>query len=85
MVFNKSRRVLRVVEHIQDDPDAPCNDAKGACSYLRLTASLPVDLAQLACAATRSLGLPFGGVDLCTKNAGVVFELNVHPALDVVQ
>ncbi|MFJ9371713.1 RimK family alpha-L-glutamate ligase, partial [Nocardia sp. NPDC101769] len=78
-------QVLRVVEHIQDDPDAPCNEAKGARSYLRPTASLPVHLAQLACAATRSLGLPFGGVDLCTENAGLVFEVNVHPALDVVQ
>jgi hypothetical protein len=29
------------------------------------------------------LGLPVGGVDLATENGGVVFEVNVHPTLDV--
>jgi glutathione synthase/RimK-type ligase-like ATP-grasp enzyme len=38
---------------------------------------------QLAVSATRSLGLPFGGVDLTIENGGVVFEVNVHPVLDV--
>ena len=31
----------------------------------------------------RVLGLPFGGVDLAVENGGVVFEVNVHPTLDV--
>jgi ribosomal protein S6--L-glutamate ligase len=30
-----------------------------------------------------ALGLPFGGVDLAIANWGVVFEVNVHPVIDV--
>jgi glutathione synthase/RimK-type ligase-like ATP-grasp enzyme len=33
----------------------------------------------LAVRATKSLGLPFAGVDLAMENGGVVFEVNVHP------
>jgi hypothetical protein len=29
------------------------------------------------------LGLPFGGVDLAIENGGVIFEVNVHPVIDV--
>ncbi len=44
---------------------------------------LPARILPLAVSATRSLGLPFGGVDLTIENGGVVFEVNVHPVLDV--
>lgn len=76
-------RVLRVVEHVQADPDAPCNEAQGADSTILPAHDLPPQLARLAIAATRALGLPFGGVDLVAENGGVVFEVNVHPVLDV--
>lgn len=78
-------RVLRVCEHVQEDPDAPCNEAKGAvCTVLPLDA-LPAEMLRLAVRATSSLGLPFGGVDLAVESGGVVFEVNVHPVLDVAQ
>lgn len=76
-------RVLRVCEHVQVDPDAPCNESRGAISTVIPTEDLPPQYRRLAVAATRSLGLPFGGVDLATENGGVVFEVNVHPILDV--
>jgi glutathione synthase/RimK-type ligase-like ATP-grasp enzyme len=76
-------RVLRVCEHVQADPDAPCNESRGAVSTVVPTEDLPPQYRHLAVAATRSLGLPFGGVDLATENGGVVFEVNVHPTLDV--
>jgi glutathione synthase/RimK-type ligase-like ATP-grasp enzyme len=76
-------RVLRVCEHVQADPDAPCNESRGAVSTVIPTEDLPPQYRHLAVAATRSLGLPFGGVDLATENGGVVFEVNVHPTLDV--
>lgn len=76
-------RVLRVCEHVQADPDAPCNESRGAASTVMPTKDLPSQYRRLAVAATRSLGLPFGGVDLVTENGGVVFEVNVHPMLDV--
>ncbi|MGH3619254.1 MAG: ATP-grasp domain-containing protein [Pseudonocardiaceae bacterium] len=75
--------VLRVCEHVQADPDAPCNESRGAVSTVIPTEDLPPQYRRLAVAATRSLGLPFGGVDLATENGGVVFEVNVHPTLDV--
>ncbi|WP_225728064.1 MULTISPECIES: RimK family alpha-L-glutamate ligase [unclassified Nocardia] len=74
-------RVLRVCEHVQPDPDAPCNEAQGARSDLLSPKALPPALAELAIDATRSLGLPLGGVDLAAENGGVVFEVNVHPVL----
>ncbi|MGH3669264.1 MAG: hypothetical protein ACRDSH_01315, partial [Pseudonocardiaceae bacterium] len=52
-------------------------------STLIPTEDLPPQYHHLAIAATQSLGLPFGGVDLATENGGVVFEVNVHPMLDV--
>ncbi len=70
-------------EHVQADPDAPCNEAQGAVSTVLPAEELPVKYRRLAVAATRSLGLSFGGVDLVTENGGVVFEVNVHPMLDV--
>ncbi|GAA0686580.1 hypothetical protein GCM10010193_45560 [Kitasatospora atroaurantiaca] len=72
-------RVVRVVEHVQDDPHAPCNEGQGAVSTLLETDELPYELAQLAVSAVKSVGLPFGGVDLAPANGGVVFEVNVHP------
>lgn len=76
-------RVLRVVEHVQADPDAPCNEARGAVSAAVAVDDLPPELGRSAIAATRSVGLPFGGVDLVAESGGVVFEVNVHPVLDV--
>lgn len=76
-------RVLRVCEHVQADPDAPCNEAQGAVSTVVPVEHLPSTYRHLAIAATQSLGLPFGGVDLAIENGGVIFEVNVHPMLDV--
>ena len=75
-------RVLRVCEHVQADPEAPCNESQGAISTLLEVDGAPPDLLRLAVSATRALGLPFGGVDLApTASGGVVFEVNVHPVL----
>lgn len=76
-------RILRVCEHVQHNPDAPCNEAQGAVSTVLPVDALPRHLLDLAVKATRALGLPFGGVDLAAENGGVVFEVNVHPVLDV--
>lgn len=76
-------RVLRVCEHVQSDPDAPCNESRRAVSTTVPVDDFPPEFAQLAISATRSLGLPFGGVDLAIENGGVVFEVNVHPVIDV--
>jgi hypothetical protein len=76
-------RVLRVSEHVQSDPDAPCNESRGAVCTPVPVNDFPPEFAQLAISATRSLGLPFGGVDLAIENGGVVFEVNVHPVIDV--
>jgi len=76
-------RILRVCEHVQADPDVPCNESRGAVSTVIPTEDLPPQYRRLAVAATRSLGLPLGGVDLATENGGAVFEVNVHPTLDV--
>jgi glutathione synthase/RimK-type ligase-like ATP-grasp enzyme len=76
-------RVLRICEHVQADPDAPCNEAQGAVSTILREDEIGPGLLQLAVSATKSLGLPFGGVDLAVENDGVVFEVNVHPVLDV--
>ncbi|WP_371481922.1 RimK family alpha-L-glutamate ligase [Kitasatospora sp. NBC_00315] len=72
-------RVVRAVEHVQADPDAPCNEGQGAVSTLLAPDELPAGLARLAISATASLGLPFAGVDLAAESGGVVFEVNVHP------
>lgn len=75
-------RVLRACEHIQDDPDAPCNEDQGAISRLLAVDDLPADVRRIAASATHALGLPLGGVDLATTGAGVVvFEVNVHPVI----
>jgi ribosomal protein S6-L-glutamate ligase RimK-like protein len=76
-------RVLRVCEHVQSDSDAPCNESRGAVSTTVPVGNFPAEFSRLAISATRSLGLPFGGVDLAVENGGVVFEVNVHPVLDV--
>lgn len=72
-------RVVRACEHVQANPDAPCNEAQGAISTVLAIDDLPAELHQLAIAATKSLGLRFAGVDLASENGGVVFEVNVHP------
>lgn len=77
-------RVVRVVEHVQSDPDAPCNESRGAVSTLLAPGDLPAGLAELAVAAADALGLPFAGVDLAAEGGGVVFEVNVHPAFGSV-
>ena len=74
-------RVLRACEHVQRDPDAPCNEAQGAISTVLPVDELPPALARVAIAATASLGLPFSGVDLAVENGVVVFEVNVHPVI----
>jgi glutathione synthase/RimK-type ligase-like ATP-grasp enzyme len=74
-------RVVRVSEHIQDDPEMPCNRVRGARTLTRPVESLPAEFHALAVAATRSLGLHLGGVDLSIENGGMVFEVNVHPVL----
>ncbi len=76
-------RVIRVSEHVQDDPDMPCNRGRGAHTQTLPVQSLPAEFHTLAIAATKSLGLPFGGVDLSIENGGMVFEVNVHPALSM--
>jgi hypothetical protein len=63
------------------DPDRA--ESRGALSTVIPVDDFPPDFSQLAISATRSLGLPFGGVDLAIENGGVVFEVNVHPVLDV--
>ncbi|MFE7638410.1 RimK family alpha-L-glutamate ligase [Kitasatospora sp. NPDC057518] len=73
-------RVVRVVEHVQADPDAPCNESRGAVSTVLDYAELPDGLAESAVAAAASLGLDLAGVDLAAESGGVVFEVNVHPA-----
>ncbi|MEV5378221.1 alpha-L-glutamate ligase [Streptomyces nondiastaticus] len=78
-------RVLRAVEHIQPDPDAPCNESRGAISTLLHEEALPPGLAELAVSAAKSLGLPFAGVDLAAESGGVVFEVNVHPMFGTVR
>lgn len=74
-------RVLRACEHVQDDPDAPCNESRGAVSTLLAVDEMPAELRRTAVSATRTLGLPFSGVDLATSSGGVVFEVNVHPVI----
>lgn len=72
-------RVVRACEHVQPDPDAPCNESRGATSTLLPVTEVPGRLGEIAVDATASLGLPLGGVDLASENGGVVFEVNVHP------
>ncbi|WP_229853131.1 ATP-grasp domain-containing protein [Streptomyces albospinus] len=77
-------RPLQACEHVQADPDSPCNEAQGAgCTPLPID-DLPAELCKLAVSATESMGLPFAGVDLAVENGGVVFEVNVHPMLGSV-
>jgi len=78
-------RVLRACEHVQNDPDAPCNLSRGAESRPLAVEELAGDIRRIATSATRALGLAFGGVDLATTARGglVVFEVNVHPLICV--
>ncbi|MGW6912757.1 ATP-grasp domain-containing protein [Kitasatospora sp. NPDC054939] len=73
-------RVIWVAEHVQPDPDAPCNVAQGATSTPLHPDALPAHLHRLASEATAAVGLPFAGVDLAAESGGVIFEVNVHPA-----
>ena len=50
-------RVLRVCEHVQANPDAPCNESQGAVSTVVPVEQFPVQYERLAIAATRSVGL----------------------------
>jgi glutathione synthase/RimK-type ligase-like ATP-grasp enzyme len=70
-----SRGPLRVCEHVQADPDAPCNESQGAVPTVVSVEQLALKYRRLAIAATQSLGLPFGGVDLAIENGGVIFEV----------
>jgi glutathione synthase/RimK-type ligase-like ATP-grasp enzyme len=76
-------QVMRVCEHMQANPDVPCNESRGAVSTVIPVEQLASKYRRMAIAATKSLGLPFGGVDLAIENGGVIFEVNVHPTLDV--
>jgi glutathione synthase/RimK-type ligase-like ATP-grasp enzyme len=78
-------RVVRACEHVQAHPDEACNEINGASSTLVEVDDLAPELYQLAISATKSLGLPFAGVDLAIENGGVVFEVNVHPAFGSVR
>ncbi|MFI7670649.1 RimK family alpha-L-glutamate ligase [Nocardia sp. NPDC049526] len=75
-------QIVRACEHVQADPEAPCNECRGAVSTVLRVDELPAGLAQLAVAAVKALGLPFAGVDLVPESGGVVFEVNVHPTID---
>ncbi|AWW41109.1 MULTISPECIES: ATP-grasp domain-containing protein [Streptomyces] len=79
-VFVLGGRVLHAREHLQSEPDTPCNTCRGAVPVPIAPADLHPRLARLAVAATASMGLPFAGVDLAVENGGVVFEVNVQPA-----
>ncbi|MEU1075892.1 MULTISPECIES: alpha-L-glutamate ligase [unclassified Streptomyces] len=74
-------RAVQACEHVQGRPDEPCNEAQGAACTPMPVDDLPVDLCELAVAATKAVGLRFGGVDLAVENGGAVFEVNVHPML----
>nr|WP_239158152.1 alpha-L-glutamate ligase [Streptomyces sp. SID13726] len=79
-VFVLGDRIVHAREHVQPAPDTPCNTCRGATPLHIAPADLDPRLAELAVAATESVGLPFAGVDLAVENGGVVFEVNVHPA-----
>lgn len=79
-VFVLDGRVVHAREHVQRALDTPCNTCQGATAVHLAAGELPARLAELAVAATASIGLPFAGVDLAVENGGVVFEVNVHPA-----
>ncbi|MEU7415398.1 ATP-grasp domain-containing protein [Streptomyces antibioticus] len=79
-VFVLGEQVVHAREHLQPEPDTPCNTCRGATPVHIDPADLPPRLAELAVAATASVGLPFAGVDLAPENGGVVFEVNVQPA-----
>ncbi|MFI8083067.1 RimK family alpha-L-glutamate ligase [Kitasatospora sp. NPDC086009] len=75
-------KVVHAFERHQSDPDRPCNVSQGAGTTVLGPDRLPPRLAELAVAATASVGLPFAGVDLAAQSGGVVFEVNVHPAFN---
>jgi glutathione synthase/RimK-type ligase-like ATP-grasp enzyme len=79
-VFVLHGRVVHAREHIQDEPDTPCNTCRGATPVPIAPVDLPASLTRLAVDATASVGLPFAGVDLAIEHGGVVFEVNVQPA-----
>ncbi|MFE0449964.1 RimK family alpha-L-glutamate ligase [Streptomyces sp. NPDC058914] len=79
-VFVLGGRVVHAREHLQPSPDTPCNTCQGATAVHIAPQDLHPRLAELAVAATASVGLPFAGVDLAAENGGVVFEVNVQPA-----
>ncbi|MFD9393996.1 RimK family alpha-L-glutamate ligase [Streptomyces sp. NPDC060000] len=79
-VFVLGDRVVHAREHLQPATDTPCNTCQGATAVHLTPSELQPRLAELAVAATASVGLPFAGVDLAAENGGVVFEVNVQPA-----
>ncbi|MFJ4686798.1 RimK family alpha-L-glutamate ligase [Streptomyces sp. NPDC088789] len=79
-VFVLHGRVVHAREHLQPEPDTPCNTSQGATAVHLTPAALDPRLTELAIAATASVGLPFSGVDLAVEHGGVVFEVNVQPA-----
>ncbi|MET8978321.1 alpha-L-glutamate ligase [Streptomyces sp. NPDC004539] len=79
-VFVLGGRIVHAREHLQPEDDTPCNTCQGATPVHLGAHGLPDRLAELAIAATASVGLPFAGVDLAAEHGGVVFEVNVQPA-----
>ncbi|MEU9338482.1 alpha-L-glutamate ligase [Streptomyces sp. NPDC048290] len=79
-VFVLHGEVVHAREHLQPEPDQPCNTSQGATAVFIEPADLDPRLTDLAVAATTSIGLPFAGVDLAIEHGGVVFEVNVQPA-----
>lgn len=71
---------LVALEHIQLDPNKPCNVAQGAIDKIISLSGLPEGVIRTAVSAVRSVGLQFGGVDLAVEGPAV-FEVNVHPSL----
>ncbi|CAM5668467.1 hypothetical protein SGLAM104S_01124 [Streptomyces glaucescens] len=69
-VFVLHGQVVHAREHIQPEPDTPCNTCQGATPVHIAPADLPAPLARLAVAATASVGLPFAGVDLAIEHGG---------------
>ena len=72
-------QVVRACEHVQANPEAPCNEGQGAVSTLLGIDDLPAAADELAVSAAKSLGLELAGVDLAIEDDGAVFEVNVHP------
>ncbi|MFD5423790.1 RimK family alpha-L-glutamate ligase [Streptomyces sp. NPDC127069] len=77
-------RPLYAADHRQTDTDRPTNEAAGAHSVVVPLDQVPDRAVSAAVAATSAVGLRFGGVDVAvTANGFTVFEVNVHPGLQL--